>query len=120
MSLGAGPNTIKNFNIRVLPVEVAVTITSKVALTIGDCKSSGHAFTWIFGLTNVCLVIAQPQVFGPELSAGFHGHSGFVGHIDHDLIQALGMHVDLDDASCSGDRFEKRLPERIAALWDSA
>jgi hypothetical protein len=51
-------------------------------------------------------VIAQTLVFGPELGAGLHGHSSLVRHIDHDLIQALGMHVDLDNASCSGDRLE--------------
>ena len=62
----------------------------------------------------------ETLVFGPEFSAGFHGHFGFVGHVDHDLIQALGMHVDLDDTSRSGDCLEERLPEGIAALGDTA
>lgn|SRR5437879_7196017 len=120
MPLGARPDTVENLNIRVLTVEVAIAIASEVALATGDSKRPSHALPWILGLTNVGLMIPQALMFGPELDAGFDRHSRLVGHVNHLLIQALGMHLNLDDASRSGDSLEQRLPKLVTALGNAA
>ena len=40
--------------------------------------------------------------------------------IDHGLVHALGVHVDLDLAAARGDALEHGLPELVAALLDAA
>ena len=47
-------------------------------------------------------------------------HTGGDGQVDHRLVHALGVHVDLDLSAAAHDAFEDRLPELIAALRHAA
>ncbi len=119
MALRAGPDAVDEFDL-MLAVEVAVAVTGEVALAAGDGEGSGDAFARVFGFADVGLVVAETLVLGPELASCLDGHSGLDGHVDHDLIETLGVHVDLDGAAGGGDGFEEGLPEGVAALGDAA
>ena len=41
-------------------------------------------------------------------------------HVDHDLVDTLGVHVDLDRTAGSGDGVKERLPEVVAAFRNAA
>ena len=120
MALGAGPDAVEEFDAGAWLVEVAVAVAGEVALAAGDGEGSGDAFAGVFGGADVGLVVAETLVLGPELGAGFDGHAGLAGHVDHGLVETLGVHVDLDGAACGGDGFEEGLPEGIAAFGDAA
>src|SRR5262249_29500910 len=104
--------------------KVRITVAREAARAAAEAKEGrvGLAQISVRNLkgANVGLVVAEALVLGGVLRTQFDGHTGRVGDIDHGLIDALGVHVDFDGSTGAGDRFEERLPKRIAALGDSA
>src|ERR1035438_1103005 len=68
----------------------------------------------------VCLVIAQTLMFSRVLSSQLHGHASSSDDVDHRLIDALGMHVDFDCATASGDCLDESFPEWVASFGNPA
>jgi hypothetical protein len=122
MALGAGPEAVEDVVFAVLLIEVGVAVARELA------RAAAHAVETRIHVAgrgylqcaDVGLVIAETLMFGGVFGADFDRHSGGDGHVDHDLVDALGVHVDLDGSAAGGDGFEERLPEGVAAFGDAA
>ncbi len=66
------------------------------------------------------LVIGHAEMLAPVLGRQVERHAGGQGIVDHSLVDALGVQVDLDRPSRAGDTAEDRLPEIVTALLDAA
>src|ERR1700761_9599796 len=98
MMLGAGPQAIEKLEFRAILIKVGIAIAGEAAITFTKRENSvgdgarARNFDW----ADVSLVIAQALMFGGKFRASLDRHAGFDRHVDHDLVQPLGMHVDLD------------------------
>ena len=66
------------------------------------------------------LVIGHPEMLGPVLRRHVDRHAGRERPIDHRVVEALGVEVDLDTCALPGHAVEHGLPEVVAALGDAA
>src|SRR5262249_33678159 len=73
-----------------------------------------------FGGPNSGLMVGQAHVFGPKLRRDRYQQTGVQRDLNHLLIHALGVHIELDTPSALGEPLENRFPERVASLGDSA
>src|ERR1700761_1598289 len=80
----------------------------------------GDGCTRYFKCPNICLVVAQALVLSRVFGSQLYGHTRSLSHINHDLVDAFGMHIDLYLSPAPGDRFEKSLPEWITPFRNTA
>src|SRR5262249_13990857 len=73
-----------------------------------------------FRSANVGLMVRHAQMLGPELGRDGHGLTRRQGIVEHRLIQAFRMQIELYFSSARGHTFEHGLPKIVAALFDAA
>ena len=71
-------------------------------------------------VADVGLVVGHAHVLGPELRRHLDGHARGQREVDHALVDALGVQVDLDLAAAALHAIEHGAPERVAAFGDAA
>jgi hypothetical protein len=59
-------------------------------------------------------------MLSPGFCANLDWHARVVSHVDHDLIDAFGVHIDLNRAAAIFDSFKNRTPIVVTALRDAA
>src|SRR5579872_5211142 len=72
------------------------------------------------GVAYVGLMIRHSHVLSPELWRYFDWHAGSHSEVDHLLVDAFGMQVDLDFAATATDAVENGSPELVAAFGYAA
>src|SRR5271156_1800609 len=102
--------------------KVRIAVTREAASAIAYAEDARlHAVRLRYlQLSNVRLVIAKALVFRGVLSSQLDRHAGIGGHVDHDLVYSLGVHVNFDCSAATGNGFEQRLPEGITSFRNSA
>src|SRR5581483_2472225 len=123
MPLRSGPQTEEHFSAATFLKEIAIAITRKQSRAATQTEQL--CIIVVIGVRNlkradICLFIAKALMLGGVFSSQRDGHTSRGRDVDHCLIHALGMHVDLDRPAGACDSFEERLPEGIAALRDAA
>src|SRR5215204_5923835 len=93
--------------------QVAVAVAREAARSGTERHEAccGAAFTRPLLLTDVGLVVWQAEVLRPELRRDLHGLASAERRVDHVLVHALGMHIDLDLTAARSHAFEHLLPE---------
>ena len=81
------------------------TFSPGAAFPIRGWRPDGIPYPW-----------CSAQYFGEILT----GMPDFHGHVDHLLIDSLGMHVDLDGPPRADNALKHRAPEIVASFGDSA
>src|SRR5262245_23662145 len=113
---------MENTPLTIFAQEIAVAVTEETAGTGAQFhETRGRAvLARPLLLADLGLVVGQAEVLGPELRRDFHRLLRAERGVDHPLVHALGVHIDLDGASARGDAVEHRLPELVAAFFDAA
>src|SRR5207302_8719559 len=120
MTLCARPDAVEQFDTVPLLIEVTVPVSRKVSCPVGDSKGSCHVFAWILARANVCLLIANTKMLGPELCSGCQTHTRLMSKVDHPLVESFGMHIDFNRTTRATERFEESLPEGVASFRNAA
>src|SRR5438309_11406188 len=113
MTLCPRPDAVKQLDTVPLLIEVTVSVAGKVSRPVRDGKRTCHIFAWILGRANVCLLIANTKMLGPELCSGCQTHTRLMSKVDHPLVESFGMHIDLNRTTRATERFEESLPEGV-------
>ncbi len=121
-SLRAGPDAVHDAPPAALAEEIAVAVAGEATRTGAELHEAGRLASGLGALllADVGLVVGQAEVLGPVPGRDRHGRAGGERRVDHVLIHALGVHVDLDGATTRGDTLEDGFPELVAALLDAA
>src|SRR3569833_2949487 len=122
MMLRARPQAIEKLEFGAILIKVGIAIAGEAAVAFAEREHriGGRARARNFDRADIGLVIAQTLMFGREFGARLDRHAGLDRHIDHDLVQPLGMHIDLALPASSRNGVEYRLPENVTAFRNSA
>ena len=120
--LRAGPDAVQNAIAPVLVHQVTIAITQEPP----GSPAEGHEIPVLPSSVGSLLlaygrqVIGQSHVLRPVLGRHLHRQAGSQRHIDHLLVQPLGVHVHLYLTAALHDPIEYRPPEIIALLGYAA
>src|ERR1022692_1580912 len=121
-ALSAWPDAPEDVEAAVFAHQVGVAVAGKAAGAGAQRHEAAVAVAGLrhFLVADVGLVVRHSQVLGPELRRHFDGHARGQREVDHALVDALGVHVDLDLAAGALHAVEDGAPERVAAYGDAA
>src|ERR1017187_8497889 len=120
-ALSPGPHAVEQSVAAPLLIQIAVAIAKKAARAVRKAENGIDpvALARHFEFPDGRLVVTQPLMFRPIFRRNLDRHAGFHGDVDHLLIDALGVHVDLDRPARAADPLEQRPPEIVAAFGNA-
>src|SRR5262249_12771426 len=112
-ALGAWPDAMEDAPLTILAEQIAVPVAKEAARAGAQLHQPGGIAVGArpLLLADLGLVIRHAEMFGPELRRDLHGLLRSQRRVNHPLVHALGVHVDLDPAPARRDTVEDGLPE---------
>ena len=116
-ALGARPDAERHRIITRSRQKIAIAVTQEPATAFAETHRAWHvAFGWAFLASDRRLMVGQAHVFGQILGRNVHRQSAADRGVDQFRFHALGMQINLDRPTGSGDALKHHRPEVIGRL----
>src|SRR5208337_2137691 len=111
-ALGTRPDAVQYTPFAVFAQQVAVAVAQETARACAELHEARRCALRAGPLlrADVRLVVRHAEMLGPVFGRNLHRLAGTQRSIDHALVHALGVHVDLDLAAAGRYAVEHRLP----------